>query len=247
MKKINGEFIMQSFENVVDKYSDATYKIGLWKSERYVFEKYFKKDKYILDIGCGTGRTTFGLYEMGFTNILGLDLSPHMVNEALRIRDNKDYKLDFVQGDATELNFKNNTFDYALFSFNGIMQIPKRENRIKALREIYRVLKDGGLFIFTTHDRDSEESFRFFWEKEKHLWQYGRQDERIYEYGDRIISSNDGKRDLFIHIPDKNEVQECLKQANFTIVEQFFRKDLFNETKEIKQFSGECVFWIVKK
>ncbi|WP_214484557.1 class I SAM-dependent methyltransferase [Bacillus sp. SM2101] len=247
MVQINKSFILKSFENAVNYYSDATQRIGLWQSEKYVAEKYFTKKGRILDIGCGTGRTTIGLYELGFNNVLGLDLSPHMVNEALIISENKGYNLNFVQGDATKLTFENDLFDYAIFSFNGIMQIPLKENRINAFIEINRVLKDKGIFIFTTFDRDSEECFKEFWSKEKLRWKNGNHDKRIFEFGDRIITSDDGKRDLYIHIPNKNEINECLKQTNFTVIEQFYRKDLFNESNAVKNFSGECVFWVVQK
>ncbi|CUX25521.1 hypothetical protein BN3590_00439 [Clostridium sp. C105KSO15] len=49
--------------------------IGLWNSEKVIFLKYLKKDDNILDLGCGIGRTTFNLYNLGFTNIIGIDYS----------------------------------------------------------------------------------------------------------------------------------------------------------------------------
>jgi len=157
--EIDTDFVKNSYKNAISNYTNAVINIGLWKSEEYIFNKYFEKDKMILDIGCGTGRTTFSLYEMGYKNIVGLDLSEYMLTAARKISKKKGYNIKFIQGDVKELDFKDNSLDYALFSFNGIMQIPKKVNRIKALKEIRRVLKPNGIFIFTTHDRDEGEEF----------------------------------------------------------------------------------------
>lgn len=245
--KIDQNFIIQSFEYAVHSYREATHQVGLWESEKYVFTKYFSKEDKILDIGCGTGRTTFGLYELGYKHLVGLDLSPHMTNEALRIRDQFGMNIDFIQGDATELSYDDGSFDHALFSFNGLMQIPKKENRLKALKEIKRVLKTNGHFIFTTHDRNAEDAFKEFWIEEKRRWEKGNHDQRLYEYGDRLITTSEKERDIYIHIPDSEEVIETLQSAPFTIVEQFYRSDLFDEPEPVKRFSSDCMFWVVKK
>ncbi len=42
MKKMDKNFITDSFEEVKGMYRDAVSDIGLWKSERYVFKKYLK-------------------------------------------------------------------------------------------------------------------------------------------------------------------------------------------------------------
>ena len=196
MTKVNQEFVQQSFKGAINNYKKAVEEIALWESEEYIFTKYFEKDKSILDLGCGTGRTTFA---------------------------------------------------YVLFAFNGLMQIPKQENRIKAMKEIRRVLQPGGIFVFTTHDRDADKKFLDFWEEEKKIWSRGEQDKRLYEFGDRIAKSKNEKRDIFIHIPDREEVLTCLEEADLICVEDFYRDDLFDESREIKKFSGECRFWVVKK
>ncbi|AGB41415.1 methylase involved in ubiquinone/menaquinone biosynthesis [Halobacteroides halobius DSM 5150] len=247
MEKVTKAFVRESFKKAGTNYSEATKNIGLWKSEKYIFDKYFEKEKSILDIGCGAGRTTFNLYEMGYTNIVGLDLTFEMIEEARKINKKDETNIDFVVGDATNLKFDDCFFDYALFSFNGIMQIPKKENRIKALKEIRRVLKENGIFIFTTHDRKSNEKFKEVWEKEKKLWKAGKQDTRLYEYGDKIIESENKNRDLFIHFPNREEVLECLDETNWELVEDFYRADLFEEDQKVKEFSTECRFWVVKK
>ncbi|ADO77504.1 class I SAM-dependent methyltransferase [Halanaerobium praevalens] len=247
MQKITKNFVKKSFEKAIENYSNAIENIGLWESEKYVINKYFDKNKSILDVGCGAGRTTFNLYEMGYKNIIGLDLTPEMISAAKTINKEKKTEIEFIVGDATDLNFEDNSFDQALFSFNGLMQIPERKNRIKALKEIKRVLTENGIFIFTTHDRENNENFKEFWEKEEKTWKEGKQDKRTYEYGDKILPSDNDDRDLFIHFPNREEIIECLEETGWKLIEDFYREDLFKENKEVKEFSTECRFWIVQK
>ena len=247
MQKITKNFVKKSFEKAIENYSNAIENIGLWESEKYVINKYFDKNKSILDVGCGAGRTTFNLYEMGYKNIIGLDLTPEMISAAKTINKEKKTEIEFIVGDATDLNFEDNSFEQALFSFNGLMQIPERKNRIKALKEIKRVLTENGIFIFTTHDRENNENFKEFWEKEEKIWKEGKQDKRTYEYGDKILPSDNDDRDLFIHFPNREEIIECLEETGWKLIEDFYREDLFKENKEVKEFSTECRFWIVQK
>ncbi len=103
----------------------------------------------LLDLGCGTGRTTVVLSKMGFT-AWGIDISEAMISEAKRLHPH----LTFLLGDACDLSgFEDGEFDYVLFSFNGLDLIHPYEMRVKCLKESYRVLKDGGLFIYSSHNR----------------------------------------------------------------------------------------------
>ena len=61
-------------EENIKRYGEGI-KIGLWNSEKIIFDKYIDKKSKILDLGCGAGRTTFGLYELGYKNIIGLDIA----------------------------------------------------------------------------------------------------------------------------------------------------------------------------
>jgi len=247
MDKIKEEFIRNQYRSGIDNYSKFTTEIGLWKSEKYVFEKYLKKDDRILDLGCGTGRTTFPLYKSGYKDIIGIDLTPEMIEEAKRLDKVYGTNLLFEVGNAMKMKYENSQFDTIIFSFNGFMSIPNKENRNTALQEIYRVLRESGLFIFTTHDRNKENQFLSFWEEEKNRWLKGIQNPKLYEYGDLITTSKNENRKIYIHIPSKNEIEELLDENGFEVIETFYRIDKFDETEKVLKQSGECRFWITKK
>lgn len=103
----------------------------------------------LLDLGCGTGRTTSILSWRGF-NVEGVDLSTAMIAEAKRLHPG----LPFRVGDASDLSVYNDgKFDCVLFSFNGLDLLHPYEFRKKCVGEAWRVLRRGGLFVYSSHNR----------------------------------------------------------------------------------------------
>lgn len=237
-----------SHETVVDKYISCVEDVGLWKSERIAFEKYLNQKNKILDLGCGAGRTTFGLYDMCYTDIVGLDLSEEMISAAKKIANDRNVEISFVAGNACDLPFDTSSFDAVIFSFNGIMTIPTREMRRRAFDEIHRVLKPGGIFVFTTHDMNNPQ-FIDYWNEEYDKWQKDEQDKRLLEYGDLIFSKPDDYGDAvsFIHVPLDGEVETYLKTSGFHLINNELRSNICEEKTEVLDFSADCRFWVAKK
>lgn len=104
----------------------------------------------LLDIGVGAGRTTAFL-PAACREYVGIDYSSAMLNVAIK----QFPDIDLRQQDARDLSdFQDGSFDVVWFSYNGIDYVP-HDDRLKILSEIRRVLKPGGLFVFSTHNRDT--------------------------------------------------------------------------------------------
>jgi SAM-dependent methyltransferase len=103
----------------------------------------------VLDIGVGGGRTTLYLSQLT-SDYVGIDYSPPMVAHChARF---PGVRLEVC--DARDLSrFDDGSFRLVLFSFNGIDAVD-HEGRMQALAEIARVLQPGGIFAFSSHNRN---------------------------------------------------------------------------------------------
>jgi ubiquinone/menaquinone biosynthesis C-methylase UbiE len=100
------------------------------------------KDNF-LGVGCGSGAVSKYVASNYDANITAIDLEPELIERAQRsVRDMPN--IHFLAADATHLPFLDNGFDVVL-SFGVMHHI---SNWLDALKEIHRVLKPEGCFVY---------------------------------------------------------------------------------------------------
>lgn len=104
-----------------------------------------KEKGKLIDLGCGPGQTTKFLFDNGFKNILGIDISGEMIQIASKLNPH----LTFEQADMLKLNFNENSFGSAI-AFYSIVHFDYQQIR-NAFSEIYRILNANGEFLFSFH------------------------------------------------------------------------------------------------
>ena len=101
----------------------------------------------VLDLGCGNGNNSFFIHERKHAKVTGIDLSDIRIRNAMEVLITKckstKNKMAFFQSSAERLKFKANSFSH-VWSQACIYHI---HNKIKAFKEVYRVIKKGGIFI----------------------------------------------------------------------------------------------------
>jgi SAM-dependent methyltransferase len=130
---------------VVASYAALT---ELTPCERMIFERHVPHRGDVLDLGVGTGRTTSYLAAVA-RRYVGVDCALSMLEEARRLHPD----VDFILGDAADLSlFISASFDAVVFAFNGIDYLYPEDARLGCLAEVRRVLRPGGVFVFSTHN-----------------------------------------------------------------------------------------------
>jgi ubiquinone/menaquinone biosynthesis C-methylase UbiE len=102
-----------------------------------------------LEIAAGTGRVTRHIRKRipASANLIASDISGDMLTVAKEKLS--DPEIDWQNIDAQQLPFSDNSIDLVVCSF-GYMFVPDKP---KAFAEAYRVLRPGGMFLFTTWDK----------------------------------------------------------------------------------------------
>ena len=243
---MEAENVRAYFESdaVVEHYARAAGQLGLWVSEEKIFTRLYRREDSLLELGCGAGRIAIGLHELGYVHVLASDYAKPMVERARKLAKLLEYPIPFHVADARKLKFEDGVFDGAIFGFNGLMQIPGRSGRAEALAEVFRVLRPGAYFTFTTHDR-ARSPHQAFWAAERSRWAAGQAEEGLDDFGDRAERTPEGMH--FMHVPSVEEMTASIEAAGFRVEATVMRSELGQEPADVLEFSDDCRFWVAQR
>ncbi len=147
--------VSRMFDGVANRYDflNDLLSLGRTKAWRRVVTSIIgpKPGIKILDIAAGTGASTRPLVDAG-ADVIAVDFSAGMINVGKK--RNKDIK--FVQGDALNLPFEDNSFDVTTISFG----LRNTSNINLALKDALRVTKAGGRIVIAEFSHPSNFLFR---------------------------------------------------------------------------------------
>jgi ubiquinone/menaquinone biosynthesis C-methylase UbiE len=99
-----------------------------------------------LDLCCGAGTNTVYLAQKGFT-VTGIDISPTALRLAKKQAAKAKAAIGFLNGSFVDLAFADAVFDF-VFDM-GCFHHVEPEDRSRFLVGLHRVLKHGGIYMFT--------------------------------------------------------------------------------------------------
>ena len=105
----------------------------------------------VLEIAPGPGYFCIELAKLGNFQITGLDISKSFVKIARKNASEAGLNIDFREGNASAMPFKDGTFDFTFCqaAFKNFSE------PVKAIGEMYRVLKPGGIAVIADMRRDA--------------------------------------------------------------------------------------------
>ena len=155
------------FDNIYDHYdkmnSIISFKLHMKWRKKVNETMNIQPGSKVLDLCCGTGDWTFALSDaVGPTGqVTGLDFSEGMLSVAKKKSARHRLKnTSFIQGNAMDLPFPDNSFDYVTIGF-GLRNVPDAK---QVLGEMKRVVKPGGLItILETSQPENPFYKSLFW------------------------------------------------------------------------------------
>lgn len=212
------QFVHSVFESIAPKYDMMN---DLLSFRRHKAWRKFTMAKMnmspgdtALDLCCGTCDWTISMAEASGGPISGLDFSEQMLEYGRRkVKDRGlDSRITLVQGNAMELPFEDNQFDYATIGF-GLRNVPDLR---QVLREMQRVVKPGGMVVCLELSKPTWQPFKglYYFYFQQVLPMLGRLVAKRYEQYKWLPDS-------LVQFPGRAELAEIFRETGLTRVEAY--------------------------
>lgn len=107
-----------------------------------------KEGQSLIDLGCGAGMDIFitKMKNPKVGTLYGLDRLDSMLEKAKKVRDNKKFdNIEFIKGELIEIPLEDKSVDRVIS--NCVINL--EPDKQKVYDEIYRILKDDGMFVIS--------------------------------------------------------------------------------------------------
>ena len=211
------ERVHHVFEKISDKYDSMNSIISFkrhiaWRKD-VMKRMNVKKASVTLDVCTGTGDWAIAMANAVGQNgkVIGLDFSKNMLQVAEEKKEQNELEhLEFIHGNAMDLPFPDESFDYVTIGF-GLRNVPDYD---QVLREMYRVVKPGGKVVCLETSQPTMFGFRqlYFFYFRYIMPFFGKLFAKSY---DEYAWLNESTRSF----PDKQTLKQMFLQAGFSQVE----------------------------
>ena len=196
---------MTYYSQIATDFSNTGYSI--WKGVKE-FLSLINSKSIVGDIGCGNGKN------MKFDNdnieFIGIDPCPEFVDIC------NSQNLNTSLGNILNIPFKNNYLDHCI-CIAVIHHLEDRNDRVKAINELLRVTKKGGLILI------------YVWSINQYV-----KEKRTFEKSDNIIPfiKKDGTSvNRFYHVYTSEELIADVKESNYDV----------HFIKSWNEYNNECI------
>ncbi|WP_201318781.1 demethylmenaquinone methyltransferase [Paenibacillus sp. EPM92] len=217
--KTKEQFVHSVFESIAPKYDLMNDILSFRRHKAWrnftMRKMNVKPGSTAIDLCCGTCDWTISLAEASGTgSIVGLDFSQNMLDVgADKIkRIGLDKQIRLVRGNAMELPFEDNTFDYATIGF-ALRNVP---DLVKVIEEMRRVVKPGGMVVSLELSKPTWQPFKsiYYFYFQQVLPLLGKLIAKRYDQYKWLPES-------LIHFPDHKRLAEIFRSTGLTDVQAY--------------------------
>ena len=210
MNSIRAQKVIRETRTVYNRLADlfSSTRDYVWNDVKPLIQ-YVSQGDTVIDLGCGNGRL-YQLLGKNQVNYIGIDQSDKLI----KIAREKHPGVRFLVSNMTKMALQNDIAD-SIFCIASFHHLPSAKTRVKALKEMKRILKDHGKIIMINWNLYSD-------------WARGKEFEGD-EKGDFYIPWKDAKKQVlgtrYYHGFMLEELHELAEAAELKIIQQWYTKD----------------------